>query len=219
MIVPKIIRGCGERVKGGLYVRVATSPYGMPIEHFLIDPPLEYYGSCNLAPFFQGDDAYFWVGEKFYPFCPDFIEETRLYGASKRISIDTDLSKFKPYATRLFFIHPKAVADLVEPVHECPKNKPEHLKGTERCITDLYYLIDGREVAGDGGVFYERTIGSTSYTTPRIVSRESVKFSPGIFMWLPFSHFEYVLPDDNRVDPRIQTAINGNAPVMCVKEE
>jgi hypothetical protein len=37
-------------------------------------------------------------------------------------------------------------------------------------------------------------------------------------MWLPFSGFEYVLPDDNKIDPRIEKAIREGANIVCVKE-
>ncbi len=35
-------RGCGMREKGGLYACCGTSPFGKPVEEFLIDPPLPF---------------------------------------------------------------------------------------------------------------------------------------------------------------------------------
>ncbi len=32
-------RGCGEREQGGVYAECGLSPYGTPLEYFLIDPP------------------------------------------------------------------------------------------------------------------------------------------------------------------------------------
>ena len=43
MDFPKAIpveRGCGEREPGGVYAECGLSPYGSPLEHFLIDPPM-----------------------------------------------------------------------------------------------------------------------------------------------------------------------------------
>lgn len=33
------VRGCGTRVKGGVYLECPLSPDGLPLEHFLVDPP------------------------------------------------------------------------------------------------------------------------------------------------------------------------------------
>ena len=91
-----IERGCGKRVKGGLYACCGLSPNGKPIEHFLIDPPGPYKGEPFRAPIIQEErdvkHLVFWVGAQHYPFCPDFIEETRNFGVSKRIPLGTDLS-------------------------------------------------------------------------------------------------------------------------------
>ena len=70
---------------------------------------------------------------------------------------------------------------------------------------------------GAGGG-YERTIGSTSYRVPRLEDRIGVTFTPGIFLRLPFSHFEYVLPKDGRVDPRVESAMKSGANIICVDE-
>lgn len=216
--VKKIIRGCGERVEGGLYVRVATSPYGMPLEHFLIDAPMPYLGTVNREPFFEGENAYFWVGEQFYPYATDFIEEARLYGVSKRLPLSADLSKYKPFITQLFFIHPRAVANKITTVDKCPKGKESHEAGQERCIRSLYYFLKEQDVKPFGQE-YERTIGSTSYVTPRLEDRSGVTFKPGLFMCLPFSHFEYVAPKNGLIDPRVDQAIKSGANIICVNEE
>lgn len=39
-IVPPGGRGCGTREGGGVYVEVGLSPWGRPVEHFLVDPPV-----------------------------------------------------------------------------------------------------------------------------------------------------------------------------------
>ncbi|MBI5327012.1 MAG: hypothetical protein HZB80_01795 [Deltaproteobacteria bacterium] len=52
----------------------------------------------------------------------------------------------------------------------------------------------------------------------RLKGDGSGKYSPGIFLWLPFTHFEYILPDDNKVDERVVRVIEKGAIIVCVKE-
>lgn len=33
-------RGCGDREPGGVYAESGVGPFGFPLEHFLIDPPM-----------------------------------------------------------------------------------------------------------------------------------------------------------------------------------
>lgn len=207
---------------GGLYACCPTSPLGQPLENFLIDPPIKYLGQPFRVP--QADEKqnriYLWVGEDNYPFVSDFIEETRQFGISKRIPIGTDLSKFKPYESRMLFVHPRAYIERLEPVLSCPKKNPEHIGGSERCLTVLYYLIEAREIKTETGVAYERMIGDTTYTIPRLLPRLGEKYSPGTFMALPFSHFEYIVSDANDpADPRVQADIDKGIPIIRVKEE
>lgn len=218
MKVSPIIRGCGKRVKGGLYACCATSPYGEPIEHFLIDPPTPYNGEPFRAPTVEGSDLIFWVGKEYYPYCPDFIEETRLYGISKRIPLGgINLEQFLPFKTRMFFVHPRAVVDVMEPVIKCPKGKAEHLEGKDRCINALYYFIKKADLSpSENG--YSRTIGSVTYNIPKIIDG-AVDYSAGIFVYMPLTHFEYVMPDNKKVDKRVEMAIEKGANVVCVEED
>jgi hypothetical protein len=94
------VRGCGTRVKGGIYAECKLSPFGMPIEHFLIDPPNPIPDDLGLTPvgvkLFERDGVFHildWVGSAHYKNVADFIEETRNFGASRRLSKSTDFSK------------------------------------------------------------------------------------------------------------------------------
>jgi hypothetical protein len=162
-----------------------------------------------------------WVGEEHYPFCPDYIEETRQFGVSKRVPLGMDLKVFKPHGTWLCFIHPKAVVERIDPVHVCPndRRRAEHLAGRERCITELYYFVDAAESTDDDGKpVFKRTIGDTTYSVPKLLQRQDEKFGPGIFLRLPFSHFEYVLPGEGKVDNRVLKAVEEGVNIIGVKE-
>jgi len=205
MSAPKLERGCGKRVKGGLYACCGLSPNGEPIEYFLIDPPGPYNGKPFRAPIIQEKEGVknliFWVGAQYYPFCPDYIEETRHLGISKRIPLSIDLSGLEPFTSRMYFIHPRAIIEgHIEKVHECPKDKEDHLEGKEFCINSLYYFVDTKIEDGR----HIREIGSTKYGVS-LVNRSLIpSYKPGIFMWAPFSHLEYVMPDSGVIDDRVK---------------
>ena len=119
-------RGCGEREPGGVYVECGLSPFGRPLEHFLIDPPLPIPDGLDLinkpqcwqrtlpsgepALDAQGHpifDLLIWVGEEHYPYCPDFIQEVQHYGASRRLNPNLDLSLLSQ-SSRMILAHPLA---------------------------------------------------------------------------------------------------------------
>jgi hypothetical protein len=136
-------RGCGEREPGGVYIECGLSPYGRPLEDFLVDPPLsppEGKGKEELANKPQlwvrtartdpGDpsteyvvmnpgteqpivDLLLWIGAEFYPYVSDYIEEVRRFGASRKLNPNLDFSQLTRWS-RMILIHPYALNTLWE---------------------------------------------------------------------------------------------------------
>ena len=136
-------RGCGEREPGGVYIECGLSPYGRPLEEFLVDPPLpppEGKGKEELANKPQlwvrtarrdpGDpsteyvvmnpgteqpivDLLLWIGAEFYPYVSDYIEEVRRFGASRKLNPNLDFSQLTRWS-RMILIHPYALNTLWE---------------------------------------------------------------------------------------------------------
>lgn len=134
-------RGCGEREPGGIYIESGLSPYGRPLEDFLLDPPLpppEGKGQEGLAHKPQlwprtartdpddpatervvtvpGSeqpimDILIWIGAMHYPFVADYIEEVRRYGASRKLNPNLDLARLTRLS-RMILIHPFALNTL-----------------------------------------------------------------------------------------------------------
>ena len=119
-------RGCGERQPGGVYLETGLSPHGRPLEEFLLDPPVPVPDGLDVInkpqlwlrteasgePVCDAEehpiyDMLMWVGVEFYPYCPDFIEEVRRYGASRRLNPNLDLSLLSR-ASRMILVHPRA---------------------------------------------------------------------------------------------------------------
>jgi len=140
-------RGCGEREPGGIYAECGLSDHGMPLETFLLDPPLPLPDGLDLVnkpqlwqrvlpsgdPILDTDgqpiyDLLIWVGAEHYPYCCDYIEETRRYGASRRLNPNLDLALLSQ-ASRMILAHPKVINTLWQeerPPQECHKGIPGH---------------------------------------------------------------------------------------------
>ncbi len=129
-------RGCGEREQGGVYAETGLSRYGTPLEHFLIDPPQPLPVGLDLInkPQLWEDPAtgmthlLIWIGAEHYEYTPDYIEETRRFGASRRINPNLELSRLTR-ESRMILAHPRAINTLWEeqiPPQECQKHIPLH---------------------------------------------------------------------------------------------
>lgn len=109
-------RGCGERSAGGVYVESGLGPGGRPLEDFLFDPPLPVPEGLDLVnkpqiwddPVTGVPHLWVWVGAEYYPYLPDYLEETRRFGASRKLNPNLDLSRLVP-ASRLMLAHPFAL--------------------------------------------------------------------------------------------------------------
>lgn len=91
-----LIRGCGRRKPGGIYLETELSPFGKPIEDFLVDPPIPVDGDGweFLTPIgqhlVQKENIWHiadWVGSEYYPNVLDFVLETEQFGLSRRIAL------------------------------------------------------------------------------------------------------------------------------------
>jgi hypothetical protein len=138
-----VLRGCGERTPGGIYVECGLSPVGRPFEDFLIDPPLSLppgLGAEALAnkPQFWTDSATYtvhlviWIGAEHYPYLADFVEEARRFGISRKLS--PQLLERPEFArltlnSRMILAHPRALNTWwaqQPPPFRCTKEVPTH---------------------------------------------------------------------------------------------
>lgn len=132
-----ITRGCGRRVKGGLYVEVGGEK-GLPITTVLCDPPKPVDpAALGLTPRgvklieFDGTAMIFdWIGADSYPNAADFAEETIRYGASRRIPRNFPVGRLT-VKSRLLAVHaraivtPKSEKSLPLDPYLCPTGKHE----------------------------------------------------------------------------------------------
>src|SRR5437764_8643274 len=140
-------RGCGEREPGGVYAESGLSPRGRPLEEFLFDPPLPIPDGLDLInkpqlwqrtlasgePALDAEeqpiyDLLIWVGEEHYKYCPDYLEEVKRYGASRRLNPNLDLSLLSR-SSRMILAHPHVLNTLWQeqrPPQSCKKKVPGH---------------------------------------------------------------------------------------------
>jgi len=109
-------RGCGKRQPGGAYLVTAVGERGDPIEKFVVDPPriidpatysLSPQGMCLLIQGNKPPGVLDWVGENHYPNAADYVEETALFGSSRRIPRTFDFAFLQPGSKHLL-VHPRA---------------------------------------------------------------------------------------------------------------
>jgi hypothetical protein len=130
-----VARGCGERY-GGIYLGCGLSPFGLPWNYFIVDPPLPIPEKDSLMIFppdtepvslqkrgqllFQvnpdkEDEPYHvldWIGEEHYPNVTDMLEEAQRFGVSRRANDNLDFSKLSK-GSRLLLVHRRAF--ILEP--------------------------------------------------------------------------------------------------------
>lgn len=227
-------RGCGTRKEGGVYACVSTSPWGKPVEHFVLDPPKSWAGEHFRSPLFaQRKDGIYdliiWIGEKFYPFVPDFLEEVRTKGISRQLSSKAPLGKLTAMESRMVLVHANAIA-------------PEHLTGelpisdwcacpdeAHSCTFNLWSLsglwgCPGHEVEIKGIEGKEEiaqvTCPACSYQVryPWSLDGQIINYEPGAFAAFYITHFETVSQED-KADPVVveQCKLAGYELLICTE--
>jgi hypothetical protein len=149
-------RGCGTRKAGGIYLTTPLGPNGMPVDYFLVDPPLridpEFERSRGLAnigvkllerPTREGEPSGIWdvwdvVGQDNYPNVADMIQEIRGMGVSRRIAANEAFANLSGQS-KLLLLHRRA---WIENYHDyygalSIENQDLRAQGKEGMASDL----------------------------------------------------------------------------------
>jgi hypothetical protein len=215
-------RGCGSRVKGGVYMECGTSPIGLPLERFIVDPPRpidpEALGvspvGVTLIEVKGVTHVFDWIGSKHYANVADFVEEARRFGTSRRLPKNLDFSRLTSQS-RMILIHARAyignyrayLAAEPEGARSCPAAK-HGTDGAEMCAR--YWWQDLHWPDGANG-FDATNIGHEAQDPERMVTSEMPSFRykgwkrpegvtpeyrPAIFLSLPINRLVVVKSDD-----------------------
>jgi len=211
-------RGCGSRVVGGIYAEVKNGAGGSPIEAFLVDPP-KVVDALALGLTDKGvrliDIGGIWhvfdiVGEKYYPYVADFVEEGRRMGISRRLPQNLDFEKLDPVQSRLVLLHRKALitnvqeAGFLERYHVCPKALPEHEEGLldGMCAAFWWQDFDARALDEDG----IRTMKNGDQYIGRLrpQGRAKVERELAVFMSLPITNLAIIRGRNAEENARVE---------------
>lgn len=218
-------RGCGERVEGGCYAECGLSPFGRPLEEFLIDPPIradvKALGITQRGVHLIEQNGVFhiadWVGAEHYPNVADFIEEGRRFGFSRRCE-GIDYAKLTD-KSKLVLLHARAWIENADeylnyfckvspaPLTEydpCPMNKVAHEyhANPEMCVGVWWNDVEGGK-AGEGRAVV-RHMPSFSYNAfcrpPNVTPEYQVAF----FLTLPIHRLVVVKAEDESHKPKLE---------------
>lgn len=153
-------RLCGEgRVKGGWYLECAPQERGMPLDSFLVDIPTLVPATLTI----QALGVKLWrdaqgvthvvdlVGEQHYPFVPDFWEEARVMGFSRKVSPSLPLAQLGPQSRFLFahnrglILNGEELEGHLSAPHVCPTRKGH---GAHEGCTGLHWQVTPEATPG-----------------------------------------------------------------------
>jgi hypothetical protein len=92
-------------------------------------------------------DLLIWVGAEFYPYCVDYLEETRRFGASRRLNPNLDLSLLSK-SSRMILAHPLVINTAWQqqrPPESCLKEVPGHDASITTCGDEEVDATDERK--------------------------------------------------------------------------
>jgi hypothetical protein len=213
-------RGCGNRVKGGVYIESGLSKFGLTIYFFLQDPPIVVDANAlGITPrgvkLIERNGVWHvldWVGSEFYPNVLDFVKEVQAFGLSRRLPATMDFSKLTE-DSRIILLHARAsvrnpqafyahVARTEDKHFPCPCGKPIHrrifdqLDGgvpAEACVQFWWEDVEGGESMGDGRTV-KRSMPSFFYEARSRPQGVSPAYELAIFASFPCSRI--VVVDD-----------------------
>jgi len=216
------VRGCGKRVTGGCYAESNLCSAGVPLDFFFMDTPLPVASNdissvgVNLVERGGVWHVLDWVGTKHYENVPDYIEELRRFGLSRRLPSNLNFSKLTA-ESRIILVHEKAIIRGVKSLRwlkeksgdgSCQHpslDKSEQRKHSHRETSCLYALWDTLQPG-------EREMPSFTYTSNG-VGDKGIKYRPGIFAALPISQLVQV-----RSEEHVKNMERSSIPVQVVDE-
>lgn len=226
-----VVRGCGNRVLGGIYCEIPLSKHGLPLESFLYCPPVVVdaaaLGLSNVGVKLIERNGVWHIfdiiGKQHYPNVADFVEEARRFGISRRLSQNLDFSLLTT-ESRLILLHDRAFIenhDKYRGDHECPKSVKGHDRDPlpEMCIS-LWGedLVDGT-LLEEGGRRVKRVMPSFEYEGFARPEGVVPKYKLAILGSFPIPKLVVVNdPEDKTHEKALSKAQNAGLPVRLVDE-
>jgi len=224
------IRACGKRLAAGVYAETRLSPFGEPVEAFILCPPKPIdIAAWGLAPRgarlieIEGVGHIFDIVSKADYRVADFVQETYRKGASRRLSSKLNFSALTE-ESRLILIHAQAIIENYNaypqpPTVTCPLDI--HLAQlSEMCAGLWWHDMPPEELQDQAeGVQYYRAIpGGVSYSAYPRPEGVIPLYRYGIFMSLPITNLAVIKgrnpQEEESAKKAFQTASLGKLPVF-----
>lgn len=223
-------RACGKRIAAGIYAETRLSPSGEQVESFILCPPkpieLTAWGlTPRGARLIEVDGVWhiFDIVSKMDYRVADYIEETCIKGASRRLSSKLDFSKLSQ-DSRLVLIHEQAIIENYNeypqpPCVHCPLDI--HLDSlNDMCAGLWWHDIPAAELQREAEPpQHIRTIpgGVCYFANPRPKDLTPV-YRHGIFMSLPVTNLTVIAgrnqQEVEKAEAAFQAASWGGLPVF-----
>jgi hypothetical protein len=227
-------RACGKRLAAGIYAETRLSPFGEPVEAFILCPPKPIdIAAWGLVPRgarlveIEGVWHVFDIVSKADYHVADYVEETCSKGASRRLSRVLDFSKLGQQS-RLVLIHERAIIenydDYPQPPDVCCPRELHREQLDEMCAGLWWHDFHADDLQSDleGQRRYRAIPGGVSYlANPR---PEGVKpvYHHGIFMSLPITNLAVIAgrnpQEEEKAEKAFQAASLGGLPVFMQDE-
>jgi hypothetical protein len=227
-------RGCGERKSGGVYAEMGCGPDGLPLEHFIVDPPIVIDpAALGLSPIgvqlVERDGVWHildWIGSEHYPNVADFLEEVRRFGLSRRLAKTVDFSKLTE-RSKILVVHARAHVENF-------RTYADHWLGVRynRCPKELsaHNIPDAPDSCA--GVWWEDVEGGSpprpTTSTQRVVIRimpafnyvaasrpdgVTPRYRPAVFASFPITRLVVIRGEHDEHEPGQQAASRSTLPV------
>jgi hypothetical protein len=227
-------RACGNRVAAGIYAETRLSPFGEPVESFILCPPkpiaIEDWGlsprGARLIEIEGGWHIFDIVSKTDYSVA-DYVEETCAKGASRRLSSKLDFSKLSK-ASRLILIHEQAIIKNHSeypqpPTVNCPLDL--HLGQLDEMCAGLWWHdipSENFQSPTDEIWRYRSIPGGVTYTAYARPEGVIPIYQHGIFMSLPVTNLTVITgrnpQEETRAIEAFQAASLGDIPVFMEEE-
>jgi hypothetical protein len=227
-------RACGKRVAAGVYAETRLSPFGEPVEAFILCPPKPIdIAAWGLTPRgarlveIEGLWHVFDIVSKADYHVADYVEESRCKGASRRLCSKLDFSKLSQ-ESRLVLIHERAIIENYNaypqpPAVCCPRDIHRDLLD-EMCAGLWWHDIPAHELQSEAESRrrYRTIPGGISYVAhPRPEGVEAV-YQYGIFLSLPITNLAVIAgrnpQEEAKAEKAFQAASLGGLPVYMEDE-
>lgn len=178
-------RGCGVRVRGGVYLEIGVGADGVDLHRFLVDHPLRLpMRELGITP--RGvhiiDDPWDtrasmlidWIGSQHYPNVLDFLTEARMYGISRRLPRNFPFESL--HGISIGFVHSRAAVENPEAFWANPQVTKTYCPTGNAVHQSPAYRSAGGPCAGfwwedvEGGIELDPEMGN------RVVRREMPSF-------------------------------------------